>query len=311
MKALAWLAVALCAARASAQGPDPKKLSSYSFDLSRPATRRIAKMPDWLLARWQTMDGAKDYAAYMPTTSERAKFENAVNGLPPNLRKVLDERLIAFYFVTNLKGNGITEWMLDGSSRTFVYMVLNPAGFKMTLSELLTQRERSPFRGNPDISVEAGDASGILYTVTHESAHAFDYVRGLTPYVEPGIGARLKGPRSWDVWHYYDVTVADGEFPARRRLNFYGFGGGPQLEQNEAAEVCAQLSSSPFASLYGARNWADDVAELFVARHIVFDLGMPYRVHCAGMLRLPMSDPCVQRRAERALRAIYAREAKK
>ncbi|MFI5346677.1 MAG: hypothetical protein ACHQ51_09920 [Elusimicrobiota bacterium] len=310
MTPLAPLLAAFLASSVHAQGPDAKKLSSYSFDASRPATSRIAKMPEWLLNRWQKMDGTRNYAAYLPKDKERREFEAAVNGLPPRLRKILDERLIAFYFVSNLKGNGITEWVLDASSRTYVYMVLNPAGFKMTLSQLLTERERSPFRGAADISVEAGAGSGILYTVTHESAHAFDYVRGLTPYVEPGIDALRgrAGPHHWDVWREYGVSLDEDSYPARHNLTFYGFGGGPKLDATDAPAVCAQWARSPFSSLYGSRNWADDVAELFVVRHLVRDLGLPYRVRCAGTIREPLSDPRVRERAERALEPIYEPE---
>ncbi|MDE2144050.1 MAG: hypothetical protein KGJ84_16700, partial [Elusimicrobia bacterium] len=174
-------------------------------------------------------------------------------------------------------------------------------------SRLLTERERSPFRGSADVRVEAGADSGILYTVTHEAAHAFDYVRGLTPYVEPRLPDRRGpgAPKGWDAWRSYAIARNDDAYPARPNLKFYGFGGGPKLDAAEAPAACAQWARSPFASLYGSRNWADDVAELFVARHFAEDLKLPYRYHCAGTTREPMSDPRVRARADRILAPIY------
>jgi len=222
------------------------------------------------------------------------------------MREAMSERLIAFYFVQNLKGNGITDWVLDASSRTYTYMILNPAAFDKTLSQVLTERERSVYRGAADVSVDAGPGgSGIVYTVAHEGTHAFDYVRGLTPYVEGGLAARLamRGTLSWDVWKAYGSPRPEDDFPAREKLHFYGFGA-PELDAAEAPAVCAQLARSPFASLYGSRAWAEDVAELFVAYHLTHDLGRPDRLICGGKAYEPMSNPVVAARAKRVLRRM-------
>jgi hypothetical protein len=107
------------------------------------------------------------------------------------------------------------------------------------------------------------------------------------------------------VWSSYDRPLPADDYPARSRLHFYGFGA-PGLDAAEAPAVCAELAASPFASLYGSRSWAEDVAELFVARHLTRDLGRPYRLRCGGTVFEPMSDPRVARRAERLLAPMYA-----
>lgn len=309
MTALALLAGVLLAAPSAARERDPKTLSSYAFDASRPAVDRVEKIPDWLLKNWREADSNPGYEAYLPSKKERAEFAAALDGLPPRLKETLNERLIAFYFVKNLQGNGITDWVLDDSSRTYCTMILNPAAFNMSVSELLTARERSAFRGAADIAVEAGGDNGILYIVMHESTHAFDYVRRLTPATEGGHAKALglPVPDGWDVWRSYGVPRPEDDFPARERLTFYGFGG-PKLDAAEAPAACAQLARSPFASLYGSRSWAEDAAELFVARHLTRDLGRPYRVRCGGKVREPMADPRVSERAERILAPLYAAE---
>lgn len=298
------LAALLLVRPAAARETPNHSLASFqpAPDMSLPLADRVAPIPAWLLKLWADEDKAP-YADHPLTAKEKREFADALAGLPPRLREAMSERVLAFYFVSNLKGNGITDWVLDASSRTYAYMILNPAAFDKTLSEVLTERERSAFRGAPDLSVDAGaGGSGIVYTVAHESAHAFDYVRGLTPFVEPGLAKRLglKAPASWDVWKSYAKPLPKDDFPARAKLHFYGFGA-PELDAAEAPAVCAELARAPFTSLYGSRNWADDAAELFVAYHLTRDLGRPYRVACGGKTDEPMSRIALSRRAERIL----------
>lgn len=305
------LAAGLAGAASSSAAPDPKALASFAFDASRPAQERIADIPGWLLERWRAIDEAPDYRSYAPTAADRAAWAQTVAGLPPRLRRALDERLIAAYFVSGLKGNGITDWTLDASSRVYVYMILNPTAFRRTLSETLTERDRSVFTGEAAVAVDAGPGgSGMLYAVAHESAHAFDYVSGLTPFTDPGAAAALSRSTTtaWDVWASYRQPRTEEEFPARTRLRFYGFQP-PELEAAQAPDVYAQLARSPFVSLYGSANWADDAAELFVFRHLTGTLGRPYRILVGPPGRRAVierwGDPRVRERAARVLAPLY------
>ncbi len=308
----ALLLLALCAAPAAASAParDPRALASYDFDASRPLGDRVRRIPRWLLALWAKADGEPRYAAYAPMPDERREFAAALDGLPEPMKKVLRERLIAFYFVSDLKGNGLTDWVLDSSRRTYSYMLLNPAGFHEDLSKLLTRRARSAFRGRPDLRVYAGEEDGIVYTVSHECTHAVDYAVHLTPYTEPqqGKALGLSAPDGWDVWKAYALPRRRDDYPLRRSLSFYGFGG-PNLDASQAPAACAQLAKSPFASLYGSRSWAEDLAELFVARHLTQDLHLPYRVLCGGKLYEPMKNPRVAARARDLLGPLYGKGA--
>jgi hypothetical protein len=296
---------------AAAAAPDVRALASYRNDtvITVPLADRVAPIPDWLLQLWRDGDKVPAYANHALTAKEKREFAAALDGLPRRMREALSERLIAFYFVSNLKGNGLTDWVLDASSRTYVYILLNPSAFDKTLSQLLSERERSAFRGSADVSVEAGKGgSGILYSVAHECAHAYDFARGLTPFTDPEEAERLgeKAPASWDVWREYFRPLPENDYPARAKLHFYGFGGGAALDAAEAPAVCAQFVASPFTSLYGSRSWAEDAAELFVARHLTKDLGRPYRLLCGGKLYEPMSNPRIAARADRILAPLYA-----
>jgi hypothetical protein len=303
----AFLLLLACplAARAAA-APDHKSLASYDFDASIPLPR-LRPMPPWLLQMWKENDEAP-YQAYTPTMEEAKILSDAFAGLPAPMRKTLTERVIAVYLVKNLKGNGITDWVLDSSSRPYVYMILNPAGFRQTLSQLMTERDLTLFKTMPDLRVEAGDKPGILYTVAHESTHAFDYVNNVTPYTEPGMQKILHPGKTaaarWDVWAEYTKPNAGVDYPLRAKLHFYGFGA-PELEAAQAAELCSEWAASPFASFYGSRSWAEDLAELFVLRHLTQDLGLPLRRYCGAKVISPWSNPNVRGRAERLLKPLY------
>lgn len=293
------------AARAGAP-PDQFALKSYDFDPSIPLPR-VRPIPPWLLKMWTDLDESP-YQAYMPTAREAKVLAAAFDGLPAPMKKTLGERLVAVYFVKGLKGNGLTNWMLDASNRPYVYMILNPAGFQQTLSELLTERDRTLFRGPTDLRVEAGDFPGIVYTVTHESAHAFDFVKSVTPFAEPHfyqvVNPSLPGKLGWDAWVDYTQPGPGADYPLRAKLHFYGFGA-PELDPAQAAELCAQWWSSPFASFYGSRSWAEDLAELFVLRHLTQDLHQPLRRVCAGKVYSPWDNPKVRARAQRLVKPLY------
>lgn len=290
----------------AAEPPEYRALKSYEFDASAPLPR-MRPIPPWLLRMWEDADERK-YRAYAPTRSERKIVTRAFARLPAPMTKVLAERLIGVYFVAGLKGNGITDWVLDSSSRPYVYIILNPAGFRQTVSEVMTERDLTLFRGKADLRVEAGAENGISYAVAHEAAHAFDTVRPVTPYAHEALYLALNpappGAFGWDVWEKYSQPKSEADYPLREKLHFYGFGA-PELEPAQAVELCSQWAGAPFASFYGGRSWAEDFAELFVLRHLTQDLGLPLRRICAGKAYAPWDNPRARRRAQSLLEPLY------
>lgn len=302
-----WLLLAALPAGAE---PDLKKLSSYAFDDARPLADRVEEMPPWLLKAWREMDEAPQYRPYLPTAKEKREFDRNLALLPKPIQDAMKDRLIAFYFIENLKGNGLTDWVLDASSRCYVYVVINPVVFRQTLSQTIAERDRSVFRGTVDLQVDAGRGDGgIVYALAHEGLHAYDYIVGITPFTEPDVAwHRPKPALPWESWSAYDSPLAEGDFPARARLRFYGFKP-PELEAAEAAQVYRALARSPFVSLYGARNWADDAAELFVFHHITRTLGRAYRIRLrdddgSTFAHEPAKSPALRERAARILKSL-------
>ena len=304
--AIVFLLLSRAAHAGEASKPDYRALASYGFDAASPLPR-ARTIPPWLLALWKNAD-AMPYKAHVVTAKEKKILAEAFAGLPAPMRKVLSERLIAVYFIDGLKGNGITDWVLDPARGTYVYMILNPAGFQQTLSALLTERDRSVFRGKADVTVEAGEGPGILYSVAHESAHAVDYVMSVTPCTDGDHCATTRPgrppARDWDEWKEYAQPKNPADYPLRSKLHFYGFGD-PEIDAAQAGELCAQWAGSPFASFYGSRSWAEDLAELFVLRHLILDRGLSVRRACPGKTYEPWSNSAVRERALKLTHPLY------
>lgn len=305
---MAVAVLCLAAAPAASELHPNKQLSSYRFDPAAPLAERVELMSPERLKQWEQFDEATGYKAYMPTASEKKELASVLDALPSGMRKVLEERLIAFYFIEGLKGNGLTDWVLDNQKSVYSFIVLNSSCFHKSLSQLLSERDRSAFKGAADVSVDAGrQDSGVLYAAVHEAFHAYDYSARVTPYTDDGMAEALGLPlkATWQVWQDYSRPQAASDYPLRKLLRFYGFDG-PNLDAAQAPKVYRQLKGSPFVSLYGSRSWAEDASELFFFHHLTQTLGRPYRIIYRGASEVlePMSNQRVRSRAAQVAAAV-------
>lgn len=287
------------------------QVRTYGFDPKSSLESRIGPCPDFLLGALKEMDGKTDYRAYIPTAAEKSLVKSYLAGLPERMRQTFQERLLGIFFVENFTGNGMSNWVLDERKRVHAWIVINPASFRKSLSETLTDREASVFQGDPGVRVDCGTRhKGVLYPVLHEGLHAYDYVRGVTPYVEEFVVRATRGGRglgaSWDVWQSIYKPRPEADYAYRDRLRFYGMKGGPDIAAADAAKACEGLMKSPFASFYGSLSWAEDAAELFVFHHIVRVLKQPYVVRIKGKAAAePMKDGQARARAEKLYAGLY------
>jgi len=261
--------------------PPNKRLSGHPFAPESALTERIKPIPKPVLAELEELDNRNDYAPYMPDSGEIAAIAAVFETFPPLNIKIMKERLAAIYFVTNLATSGLTEWLLNERSEIYTYIVINPAALKMSLDELLVWKERSCFindDGNFEIkiSVSAGQ-KGFIYIMLHESCHVVDYVLGITPFTEPQIKFLREVPQETDftrgIWRSYDRSAVYYKF--RERLSFYQ---NPQVKISEAESLYREMPASPFISLYGSLNWAEDVCEFLAFYHLTEKMGMDYKI---------------------------------
>ncbi|KAF0125262.1 MAG: hypothetical protein FD189_1784 [Elusimicrobia bacterium] len=261
------------------------KAENYDFDPTSPLKDRIGPPPPFLLDWLRDLDDRPGYKGRVPTAAQREMLAGWFGLMPERMRAVLKEKLLGVYLVDGFLGNGLSNMVIGKDGRKYAWAVLNTEGFSRTLSATLTGREASVFKGG-GVSVDcggAGEPPGIFYPFFHEMTHAYDYVAGVTPYVEKEWYELIEGgpPRRkqrWDVWAAYEKPLPEHDHPLRAKLRFYGIGGGPLLDISEAAALYAWLGESPFTSLYGAQNWAEDAVELMVYKAVRARLGRPCAV---------------------------------
>lgn len=294
---------------------EPKsQLKSYAFDPHSAVESRVGPAPAFLLEALKKMDGKSDYEAYMPSAEEAALIAGWLGALPAKMREAFTERLIGMYFVKNFTGNGMTNLVLDDAGRTYAVIVFNPVGFGRTLSQTLTLRDATVFKGDSRAVVDCGAGDrGMLYTILHEGTHAYDFIRGVTPYVEEAQVYVTRGGKgldaSWDVWANIEKPLPEADYPDRPKVHFYGLGGGPKLTAEDARETYAELQTTPFVSLYGSQSWAEDVADLFTFYHLTRAMKRTCEIRVAGPKPLafqPMGAGTKARaRAERLFGNLY------
>ncbi|OGR68426.1 MAG: hypothetical protein A2081_04620 [Elusimicrobia bacterium GWC2_61_19] len=267
--------------------PPGARLETYSFNVATSLEDRIIPVPAALLEYFRKEDKKPGYAAYVPTPEDKALVVAYLRLLPPVYERILAERCVGIYFIEGLIGNGVTSWVIGPGDEVYFYIVLNPAGLRDGLSVTLTERERSCFvpRAGWDVLVDGGTKyKGLLYSLFHEATHGLDYAEGISPYTDDTMPHAYWPERGisddffFNTWNDYSKPREGAGFPGRDRITFYGLGGGPKLDITEAPALYKGLGGSGFASLYGARTWAEDLAELATFDVLTRKLGQPYLI---------------------------------
>ena len=270
-----------------AQNPS-KNLRSYKFNSAAPLIGRVKPAPEFLLNALRRMDHVDGYSSYIPTPKELALIDRYLMLLPKSHQELLKSRLISIYFVNNFMGSGLTDYVLDEKGDLFAIMVFNPDALKTDISAWMTIRENSCFiKDDPSVRIKVNCGTqyqGFLYALLHESAHLVDYVDHRTPYVEQDMKYVAKSaiPSSTalthGVWMDYSTPAPQFDFERRKDIVFYGLQGGPRIKISEAHRMYQRLEETPFSSLYGSQNWAEDFAELFTWHYFTKTLSQPYEI---------------------------------
>ena len=266
-----------------------KNLQSYEFDSASTVVSRVRCAPGFVLNFWNTTDKTSDYSSYTPTQDELRMIGDYLRKLPGHYQEVLQQRLVAIYFINNLRGSGVTDYILDAQGGVYTIMLFNPNALKTDLSKWLTYRENTCFiRNAADVSIDincGAEYTGFLYALVHESTHVVDYVESYTPYIETNIKI-IKEVKvtstafTRTTWKDLAAPLLPYDFSNRGNISFYG-DNGPKINIADAGELYEHLVMTPFVSLYGSMNWAEDFAESMTFYHITHLLGQPYEIRYA------------------------------
>ncbi len=216
------------------------------------------------------------------TPEERKQLTAAFDALPPMHRRVLKERLRTLSFLDGMPNTALTSTVNpDGDFRLFD-ITIRAGAFEQTVSEWLTEKERTCFDAagsELEVSIEAGSSPAIVYVLMHEATHVVDSSLHITPAplgADRPAGSGETKPFTRDVWADNTTPVARYRDALLESVRFRS--GGKVLPVGDARAVYEALGRTPFASLYGSRNWSDDLAEYVALYELTQKLQQPYRI---------------------------------
>jgi hypothetical protein len=246
--------------------------------------------------------------------SERQQLVDALEILPPVHRGVLRERLRTMSFLDDMPNTALTSTVDTAEPFRLFDITVNASILGQNVSEWLTQKERTCYDNAGSalrVSVDAGTKlNALAYVLLHESTHIVDSVLRITPpilsEVQPvRVDASAGHPFTEGTW--VDLSMPKPPFrdPSRERVRFYAGNGTIPIAQ--AQEVYESLRRTPFVSLYGGRNWLDDLAEYLSVYHLTEVLKQPYRIVIRrgddeAFVYEPMKSPLVRGRIEQMKR---------
>jgi CubicO group peptidase (beta-lactamase class C family) len=272
--------------RAKPASPDARAEAyrRHGLDPATPLESRVKSAPDSVLKLFRDA-GRPAPKAHPLTDAERTKLNFAMQSLPPLHRRILSERLRGVSFLDGMPNTALTSTVNSNEPFRLFDITVNAAILSQTVSDWLTNKERTCFdtSGSPlRVIVDAGtNVDALLYVLLHEATHIVDASEGLTPPASAdgkrwAADSRPVTPFTEGIWTDLSLPSPPFRDPLRSRLRFYS--GSGALPVDQAPQVYASLRRTPFVSLYGGRNSLDDLAEYVTVYHLAEVLKQPYRI---------------------------------
>lgn len=245
----------------------PSKIfENFTFSEETPLLKRVGNAPDFILEYLSEIDNTDSYSNYTLTKEKKIQLQQMLSILPDKMKKILDERLIGIYFINNFFGSGLADFTISKNDTIYTFMVINPKLFNMTLSEILTLRDSSPFKQtNLSLTTETSkDYPALIYILLHESAHIADYVLSITPIVEEVLfeyGIMQKEGTAFTNNSWVSCNVPTKGNIDNSQLSFYTENEEWKLDDKKLLTYYNALKDSDFVSLYSTQNWAEDLAD--------------------------------------------------
>ena len=98
-------------------------LKNHEFDKSVPIEKRTGEIPGVILAHMRELDGRSDYKGYTPDSSDMKEIARSLDNIPL-LAKGRAERLIGIYFIRDMIGSGLTEWVIGNDSMFYGFTII-------------------------------------------------------------------------------------------------------------------------------------------------------------------------------------------
>lgn len=272
-----------------------KRLDFWKQQQEVPLADRIFEAPPELLDymdldnRFNGYSGTPKHAPLAPAL--KAEISHSLAGLPPELRRLLDTKLLGIFVVSGLGSSAYTDYVRnDKKQPKAAFVVLDVDAMSRNANDWITWKENSPFIPDPsmrlEFTIEKPEENNREKALEYVLVHEFGHVLAFDSDVHPLWSLP---PKRVDVedypFMYLSWTVREdefrrrieGTFPLPGALVFYK----PSDERPSATrmpEYYDWLAKTSFPSLYGATNPYDDFAESLVTYVHAVLLKKPYEI---------------------------------
>jgi hypothetical protein len=269
-----------------AQGAAARIHQQHGLDPTAPLESRVGKTSASVLKLFRDA-GHTDTKAHPLSEAERGQLRAAIKALPRVHRRILHERLRLVSFLDGMPNTALTSTANPKESFELFDITFNARILRQNVSEWLTWKEQSCFDSKGSrfsVSVDAGTKlNALLYVLLHEATHIVDMSEGITPPIvldgrSVKAASRPANAFTEGVWNDLSLPVAAFRDPIRERVRFYSNPDAGLIPVDQAPDVYEWLRRTPFVSLYGGRNWLDDLAEFATVYHLTRVLKQPYRI---------------------------------
>jgi len=272
-----WLIPVITGEESKAQRAEA--LSKYGFDPSTALESRIGETPAAVLKQFK--DAGAKATAHILTAVERHKVSRAFAALTPLSHRILRERLRSFSFLDGMPNTALTSTVNPDEPYKLFHVTIRAGILNQDVSEFLTQKERTCFEtanSSLNVFIQGGTMDAIVYVLLHEATHIVDGSLHITPEMRVGDRLDKSSATSFtkDVWSGRTTLAPQYRNTLLESVGFYA--GGRVLAVDQAEAVYTALSRTPFVSLYGSKNWHDDLAEVVTWYHLTEKLKQPYRI---------------------------------
>ena len=256
---------------------------TQEINLAIPVENRMQNASVNVISWLNSIDSADNYNSYLLTEEEKSLFIDYLQLLPEKYKQTMGEKVIAIFFIENFKGGGMTFSAFDKDGNIYIILFFNPEILHRPISDWINYRDNSYFNEDTqDIKITAecsGNYFALLHTLIHEASHVYDCYYHITPFMEPCLKNKNSAANTdftKMVWRDYNSPITEYDFPYRNEL--YSYGLGPAQSNYLAFDIYKSLANTPFPTLYGSKNWAEDFAESFTWFYLGEKLNCHYRV---------------------------------
>jgi hypothetical protein len=278
-----------------------KSIETWRAELGKPIQQRVEGASEGMV-EFIRLANQVDGFAERPTIPKLdagflADFKAALKELPPDVLKVVGNRLVGIRFVANLGGSGYTEYVYDLNGQVAgAFVVFDSTVFQtITANKWATWKERTPFKQEHGYSLDAQIETPALdtrknafqYILLHELGHVVSVGRNIHPNWNKSIRQQAasaeKLPFFETTWQFDTAggivkSKFDRDFLQRKDVVYYG---AARIPGSSMGPIYASLAQTSFSTLYAATGPGDDFAEAFANYVHVVKLKRPWNISLA------------------------------